>query len=71
MLKASSATPMGAIKGVLQLPSVVRPSRGQRILGGNGIVPTTRSLVFFNDCEALYTYEGTFQMQKPHRRAKA
>src|SRR5438067_4444576 len=30
---------------------------------GNGIVADYKVARFFNDCEALYTYEGTFQMQ--------
>src|SRR5712672_1910619 len=35
----------------------------REILGGNGIVADYKVARFFNDCEALYTYEGTFQMQ--------
>src|SRR2546422_3555492 len=35
----------------------------REILGGNGIVADYQVARFFNDCEALYTYEGTFQMQ--------
>src|SRR6266568_3019546 len=37
----------------------------REILGGNGIVADYQVARFFNDCEALYTYEGTFQMQNP------
>jgi len=29
----------------------------------HGIVADYKVARFFNDCEALYTYEGTFQMQ--------
>jgi alkylation response protein AidB-like acyl-CoA dehydrogenase len=32
-------------------------------LGGNGIVADYKVARFFTDCEALYSYEGTFQMQ--------
>src|SRR6201985_3007673 len=35
----------------------------REVLGGNGIVADYKVARFFNDCEALYTYEGTFQMQ--------
>src|SRR5437879_4362004 len=35
----------------------------REILGGNSIVADYKVARFFNDCEALYTYEGTFQMQ--------
>src|SRR6202045_3139780 len=35
----------------------------REILGGNGIVADYKVARFFNDCEALYTYEGPFQMQ--------
>src|ERR1700746_1325610 len=35
----------------------------REILGGNGIIADYKVARFFNDCEALYTYEGTFQMQ--------
>ena len=46
------------------LPSVVRPwAWAREILGGNGIVADYQVARFFNDCEALYTYEGTYQMQ--------
>ena len=32
-------------------------------LGGNGIVADYKVARFFADCEALYSYEGTYQMQ--------
>src|ERR1700747_62944 len=32
-------------------------------LGGNGIVADYKAARFFADCEALYSYEGTYQMQ--------
>jgi alkylation response protein AidB-like acyl-CoA dehydrogenase len=35
----------------------------REICGGNGIVADYNVARFFNDCEALYTYEGTYQMQ--------
>jgi alkylation response protein AidB-like acyl-CoA dehydrogenase len=35
----------------------------REICGGNGIVADYKVARFFNDCEALYTYEGTYQMQ--------
>ena len=35
----------------------------REMLGGNGIVADYKVARFFADCEALYSYEGTFQMQ--------
>src|SRR5580765_7267883 len=35
----------------------------REILGGNGIVADYQVARFFNDAEALYSYEGTYQMQ--------
>src|SRR6202451_3183081 len=35
----------------------------RELLGGNGIVADYKVARFFTDCEALYSYEGTFQMQ--------
>src|SRR4029078_6460098 len=35
----------------------------REILGGNGIVADYNVARFFADAEALYSYEGTFQMQ--------
>src|SRR5712672_458819 len=35
----------------------------REVLGGNGIVADYKVARFFADCEALYSYEGTFQMQ--------
>ena len=36
---------------------------GRELLGGNGIVADYNVGRFFADAEALYSYEGTFQMQ--------
>ena len=36
---------------------------GRELLGGNGIAADYNVARFFADAEALYTYEGTFQMQ--------
>jgi glutaryl-CoA dehydrogenase len=36
---------------------------GRELLGGNGIVVDYNAARFFADCEALYSYEGTYQMQ--------
>jgi len=36
---------------------------GRELLGGNGIVADYNVGRFFNDVEALYSYEGTYQMQ--------
>src|SRR5712664_925031 len=36
---------------------------GREVLGGNGIVVDSNVARFFADAEALYSYEGTFQMQ--------
>jgi glutaryl-CoA dehydrogenase len=33
------------------------------LLGGNGIAAEYNVGRFFNDSEALYSYEGTYQMQ--------
>jgi alkylation response protein AidB-like acyl-CoA dehydrogenase len=35
----------------------------REVLGGNGIVADYKVARFFTDAEALYSYEGTFQMQ--------
>jgi glutaryl-CoA dehydrogenase len=35
----------------------------REVLGGNGIVADYKVARFFADCEALYSYEGTYQMQ--------
>ena len=35
----------------------------REVLGGNGIVADYKVARFFTDCEALYSYEGTYQMQ--------
>ena len=35
----------------------------RELLGGNGIVADYKVARYFAYCEALYTYEGTFQMQ--------
>src|SRR5213082_81324 len=36
---------------------------GRELLGGNGIVADYNVARFFTDAEALYSYEGTYQMQ--------
>jgi alkylation response protein AidB-like acyl-CoA dehydrogenase len=36
---------------------------GREVFGGNGIVVDYNAARFFADAEALYSYEGTFQMQ--------
>ncbi len=38
-------------------------SWARELLGGNGIVADYKVARFFADCEALYSYEGTYQMQ--------
>jgi alkylation response protein AidB-like acyl-CoA dehydrogenase len=38
-------------------------SWGRELLGGNGIVADYNVARFFTDAEALYSYEGTYQMQ--------
>jgi len=38
-------------------------SWAREILGGNGIVADYKAARFFTDAEALYSYEGTYQMQ--------
>src|SRR5208282_215423 len=35
----------------------------RELIGGNGIVADYKAARFFTDCEALYSYEGTYQMQ--------
>jgi len=35
----------------------------REVLGGNGIVADYKAARFFTDAEALYSYEGTYQMQ--------
>ena len=45
-------------------PNRARRSPGAReLLGGNGIVVDYNVGRFFSDAEALYSYEGTYQMQ--------
>ena len=45
-------------------PSAARPSPGRaRCSAATASSPTTRSARFFADAEALYSYEGTYQMQ--------
>ena len=36
---------------------------GRELMGGNGIVADYKAARFFADAEALYSYEGTYQMQ--------
>jgi glutaryl-CoA dehydrogenase len=36
---------------------------GRELFGANGIVVESNAARFFADAEALYSYEGTFQMQ--------
>ena len=36
---------------------------GRELLGGNGIVADYKAARFFADAEALYSYEGTYQIQ--------
>ena len=36
---------------------------GRELLGGNGIVADYNAARYFADAEALYSYEGTYQMQ--------
>ena len=36
---------------------------GRELLGGNGVVADYNAARFFADAEALYSYEGTYQMQ--------
>jgi glutaryl-CoA dehydrogenase len=38
-------------------------SWAREVVGGNGIVADYKVARFFADCEALYSYEGTYQMQ--------
>ncbi len=35
----------------------------REILGGNGVTTDYHVARYFADCEALYSYEGTYQMQ--------
>ena len=58
---------MGQFPGVTPVRYVYafdEPSDGGReLLGGNGIVADYNVARFFADAEALYSYEGTYQMQ--------
>jgi glutaryl-CoA dehydrogenase len=38
-------------------------SWGRELFGGNGIVADYGIARYFSDVEALYSYEGTYQMQ--------
>ena len=64
MTKASSATITPRWPRRSAPPSRARPSSwGREVLGGNGIVADYNVARFFADAEALYSYEGTYQMQ--------
>ena len=64
MTKASSTTIMRRWPRRSARPSRARRSPGRReVLGGNGIVADYNVARFFADAEALYSYEGTYQMQ--------
>ena len=39
----------------------------REICGGNGIVTDYQAARYFADAEALYSYEGTFQIERAHR----
>ena len=61
--RQADGRPCGARQGVLH-GQVPRDGRvGPRDLGGNGIVADYNVARFFADAEALYSYEGTYQMQ--------
>jgi len=63
-MKASSATITRRSPRHSARPSRARTvSWGRELLGGNGIVVDYNVARFFADAEALYSYEGTYQMQ--------
>src|SRR6266478_6249260 len=45
------------------VPDAPTVAWGREVLGGNGIVADYNVARFFADAEALYSYEGTYQMQ--------
>jgi len=60
MLKASSSDAHAALsKAFCTSKCRETVAWAREILGGNGIVADYQVARFFNDCEALYTYEGT------------
>ena len=64
MTKASLATIMRRWRRRSARQNLARRSHGAReVLGGNGIVADYNVARFFADAEALYSYEGTYQMQ--------
>ena len=37
---------------------------GREILGGNGLISDYRMAKIFNDAEAIYSYEGTYDINQ-------
>ena len=58
-----SPTPVAASPVAYTAPSRETVAWGRELLGGNGIVADYNVARFFADAEALYSYEGTYQMQ--------
>src|SRR3984957_2482889 len=58
-----SAHHAAVAKGFFTAKSRETVSWGREVLGGNGIVADYNVARFFADAEALYSYEGTYQMQ--------
>src|SRR5262249_47279566 len=74
--RSSPGYGFGSICGTLRLPNHAALAKafctakaretvawGRELLGGNGIVADYNVGRFFADAEALYSYEGTYQMQ--------
>jgi glutaryl-CoA dehydrogenase len=66
MPKVSDGRPCGAC-GVRHGQRRETVAWARELLGGNGIVADYKAARFFADCEALYSYEGTYQMQSDRR----
>jgi len=56
-----------AVEGVLHRTDARDGGVARELLGGNGIQLDYNVARFFADAEALYSYEGTYQMQNPDR----
>ena len=61
--RQADGRPRGALQGVLHAKMRETVAWAREILGGNGIGADYNVARFFADAEALYSYEGTYQMQ--------
>src|SRR3979490_1804373 len=60
--RGAGGQPAGLARGFGTAKSRETVAWGRELLGGNGIVADYNVARFFADAEALYSYEGTYQM---------